>query len=232
MRILSLDTSTDIGSVALLDNVKVIAETIALRPMNQLNWLARAVKNIIHEAGWKIDDIDGIAVAYGPGSFTGLRIAVATAKAIVQTRRLPLVGISTLDALAYNALSMHGAVCAVMRSRVGEVFAAFYKSDGIRMVRTGEFLAESYFELVERINIRGQPVTLVGDAGSGKKVLLETIKVPYWWLPDALGYPKASHVGYLAYISGEFSKKIDEWAKLEPLYLKGSAVKEGKISNL
>lgn len=230
MKTLSLDTSTTFGSIALLDGTSLIAEVSICRPMNQLTWLAYGIEQLMKDAGWDMEMLEGIAAGCGPGSFTGLRIGIATAKAIAQTRRLPLVGVNSLDAVAYHGVSMHGTVCAMMRTRHlkrhvdsetnMEVYAAFYKSDGVRMVRTGDFIAESLEELAVRINLRGQPVTLIGDIGAGRETLLRAIKISSWYLSEIFGIPRAAHIGYLAYVSGEFSSKKDGWAKLEPLYLR------------
>ena len=240
MRILSIDTSTEIGSVALLDGDSLIAEVSVSRPMNQLTWLAPAIKQCMEQVSWQMSELEGIAVGCGPGSFTGLRIGIATAKSIAQVFSLPIVGVSSLDAIAYQCLSFHGTICAVMKTRYikrketneplqyakgGELFTAFYKSDGLRMVRTGDFIVESPIELANRINLRGHHIGIVGDAGISRERLIRELKVQYWWAPSVLEYPRGANIGYLAYISGELNEKKCNLEKIKAIYLRSQEYK-------
>lgn len=240
MRILSIDTSTEIGSIALLDGDSLIAEVSVSRPMNQLTWLAPAIKQCMDDVSWQMNELEGVAVGCGPGSFTGLRVGIATAKSIAQVYSLPIAGISSLDAIAYQCLSFNGTICAVMKTRCikrketneplqhekgGGLFTAFYKSDGLRMVRTGDFIVESPLELADRINLRRHPIGIIGDAGISRKQLIKELKVQFWWLPSFLGYPRGANVGYLAYISGELNEKKDSLGKIKAIYLRSQEYK-------
>lgn len=94
MKILAFDTCTDIGSVAILENERVLAERSINAPMSLLTWLVPAIEETLKEARLTFTDLDAIAVGTGPGSFTGIRLGLSTAKTLAQVGNLPLYGIS------------------------------------------------------------------------------------------------------------------------------------------
>src|SRR5689334_16605709 len=100
MRILAIETATPLASVALLDRSGLLAETVIRAPMHHLEWLLPAVHEMLEHLGLTSDSIEGLAVSFGPGGFTGLRIGIATTMAWAKARVLPVLGIGTLEALA------------------------------------------------------------------------------------------------------------------------------------
>lgn len=138
MKIIGLDTSTETGGVALFERGRLVAEyTLSLRRTTHSERLLPVVRTVLHDAGWLEPSaqkaspggqapVDGIAVALGPGSFTGLRIGVVTAKALAYAWHVPVAGISTLDALAFQAGGSTGVVCALLDARHGNVYSAVY----------------------------------------------------------------------------------------------------------
>lgn len=99
MKILAFDTATDIGTVAVLNNETVLAERSIHAPMSLLTWLVPAIQETLKEAGLSFKDINAIAVGIGPGSFTGIRLGLSTAKTLAQAGSIPLYGIPTTEAL-------------------------------------------------------------------------------------------------------------------------------------
>ncbi|MBO8142280.1 MAG: tRNA (adenosine(37)-N6)-threonylcarbamoyltransferase complex dimerization subunit type 1 TsaB [Firmicutes bacterium] len=132
MRVLGLDSSTSTGGVALLDGDRLVAEyTLDVRRTTHSERLMPAVKRVMDDAGLDPQSgVDGIAVATGPGSFTGLRIAVVTAKSLSYAWRTPLAGISTLEAMAFQAAGPFPLVCPLIDARYGNVYAAAYEPAG------------------------------------------------------------------------------------------------------
>ncbi|MFS8543396.1 MAG: tRNA (adenosine(37)-N6)-threonylcarbamoyltransferase complex dimerization subunit type 1 TsaB, partial [Limnochordales bacterium] len=132
MRIIGLDTSTATGGVALLEGDRLVGEyTLNVQRTTHAERLMPALERVMADAGWDpTAGVDGIAVAIGPGSFTGLRIGVVTAKALSYAWQAPVVGVPTLEALAYQAGAGRGLVCPLMDARHGRVFCAAYTCDG------------------------------------------------------------------------------------------------------
>jgi tRNA threonylcarbamoyladenosine biosynthesis protein TsaB len=127
------------------------------------------VEQALRDGGVAWDDIDRIAVGVGPGGFTGLRIGIATARALAQARGLPLVPVSSLAALAAGAAGAGGAIAAVIDARRGEVFAAAW--DGERELLGPRALAPGV--LAERLGALARPVQAVGDGAVRFRTELE-----------------------------------------------------------
>lgn len=133
---LGLDASTMVGSVALVTDGVVEGEyTLKVRRTHSERLLP-AVERVLSDADLTIADIDAVSVAVGPGSFTGLRIALATAKGLAYARRLPVVGVGTLEALAAPWWWFPGLILVMLDARRGEVYAAAYRG-GIGPSRQG-----------------------------------------------------------------------------------------------
>ena len=128
MRILSLDTTTGCGSVALLDNARLLAEINAESGLTHSARLLRTVDFLLKKNGLEIKDLDGFAVAAGPGSFTGIRIGLSTIKAFAFASRKPAAPVSTLAALALKLRETQGRLfCPFLDAKKGEVYAALYE---------------------------------------------------------------------------------------------------------
>lgn len=130
MKILAADTSSTSGSVALLDGETVVAESTLRSVQTHNRRLLRSIDDILRHAGWDLDEIDGYAVACGPGSFTGLRIGMTTMKVLAWTRGKLYASIPSLDALALPFAFSETPVCAMVDARKKEVFCAVYRPDG------------------------------------------------------------------------------------------------------
>src|SRR5436309_482839 len=122
MRILAIETATSLGSVALLQDSETVAVISEFVPRRHLEWLAPALQRLLGSAGWTVAQVEAVAVSTGPGSFTSLRIGIATASAWARARGIPAAGVPTLAAVALGTQAA-GAVCAMMDVRRGEVAA-------------------------------------------------------------------------------------------------------------
>ena len=132
-----LDCSGESFSVALLRGQECLAEVGALSPRGQLRQLFPALEDCAARAGVDLSELQAVAVTSGPGSFTGLRLGIVTARTLAQALGCSLVAVSTLEALALNAPES-GRVVAGLDARRGEIFAAFFRTEGGRAVRLTE----------------------------------------------------------------------------------------------
>ena len=128
MRILALDTTTGSGSVALLEDTRLVAEINASSPTTHSSRLLRSVDYLLKRNSLEIQDIEGFAVAAGPGSFTGIRIGLSTIKAFAFASRRPVAPVSCLAALAMKLRETQGRlICPVVDAKKGEVYAALFE---------------------------------------------------------------------------------------------------------
>lgn len=166
MKILAIDTATQTCSAAIVDDDAVVVEIIRDRGGTHTRVLMKMVDEMFSAAGMRPADIDGFAVTIGPGSFTGLRIGLATVKGLAFARNRPIAGISTLDALVAPIPGVAGRVCAMIDARRGEVYTALYRFDSPRWVSEGPARAESPQKAVAAIH---GPTVFVGDGALAYK---------------------------------------------------------------
>ena len=160
MKILAMDTSNKALSLAILENKELLGQVTLNIKKNHSITLMPAIDFLMNSLDMKPTDLDRIAVAQGPGSYTGLRIAVATAKTLAHTLKIELVGVSSLLALVPE--QVEGLVIPVMDARRNNVYAGFYQSG--QVVRP-----EAHLPLAEVLEIAGaanQPVTFVGETAT------------------------------------------------------------------
>ena len=160
MKLLAIETSTLAGGAALAEGDAIVGEyTLNVRVTHSERVMA-AVDRLLADAGWRPSDLDGLAVSIGPGSFTGLRIGVSTAKGLGMSLGLPIAPVSTLDALAAGLPFAALPVCPVLDARKGEVYASLYRWTGDGFRREWDYLALAPAELARRL---AEPVILCGD---------------------------------------------------------------------
>ncbi len=127
---LAIDTATKSAGVALLDDERILAEYFFDLSVNHSETVLPAVHRSLERSGIGIAGVGLIALTVGPGSFTGLRIGASTVKGLALAAGTPVVGVSTLEALAYNAAGFAGVICPLLDARKDEVYAGLYRSDG------------------------------------------------------------------------------------------------------
>lgn len=160
MRLLAVETSTLAGGVALLDGERLRGEYLLDVRATHSERLMPAIDRLLADAGWSPGDLTGLAVAVGPGSFTGLRIGLSAVKGLALALGIPIAAVPTLDAMA-AALPFAGLpVCPVLDARKGEVYCSLYRWDGTAMRREWEYLALAPSDLAARLS---EPVILLGD---------------------------------------------------------------------
>jgi tRNA threonylcarbamoyladenosine biosynthesis protein TsaB len=128
LKVLGIDSSTLAAGVAVVDETRVIMEGFLQTRKVHSERLLPLIDTWLRQAELGLEELDGISVTIGPGSFTGLRIGIATAKGLAQGADLPLVGVPTLDAMALNLAGCSGLICPILDARKGEVYTAVYCS--------------------------------------------------------------------------------------------------------
>ena len=164
MKILALETSAVACSVALCEDEKLLAQSFQNNGLTHSVTLMPMCQSMLAGCGVKLEEMDVVAVAAGPGSFTGLRIGVAAAKGLAWPGDKPCAGVSTLEAMAWTVAHVEGAeICAVMDARRNQVYnARFAAVDGVP-VRLTPDRAISLAELGEELKNSGKPQIIVGD---------------------------------------------------------------------
>ena len=218
MRILAIDTATWNCSVALVRDGVVLAERAERTSSNHAGTLPRLVGETLAAAGARLERDDAIAVTIGPGSFTGLRIALSFAKGLAFAGGYRLVGVPTLDALAVVAPAAPGRLCAVLDARKREVYAALYEREGDRLARCGEPRAIAAERLALAI---GGPCTFIGDAVEAYgDVFRRVLGAGAVLLPSASHPPSATAVARLAAARLGASAAGDDVVALAPTYVR------------
>ncbi|HYA03560.1 MAG TPA: tRNA (adenosine(37)-N6)-threonylcarbamoyltransferase complex dimerization subunit type 1 TsaB [Syntrophobacteria bacterium] len=161
MKILAVDTSTSLGSVALVDGPNVRGELSLNVSATHNQRLLTGIHRMLTDVGWTLQDLDGLAIGLGPGSFTGLRIGMSVMKGLAFATAKPLTGVPTLDALAANVSLAPWGICPVLDARKGELYTALYQGSATRdLERITPYLVVKPQRLVELINER---TVLLGD---------------------------------------------------------------------
>src|SRR3989338_5101174 len=161
MRVLAVETSTLAGGVALLDDERVVGQYLLDVRVTHSERLMVAVDRLLADAAWAAEDLQGLAVGVGPGSFTGLRLGLSTVKGLALALAVPVAAVPTLDAMAAALPWASLPVCPVLDARKGEVYAALYRWDGGEMRREGDYLAIAPDALAARL---ARPQLLVSQA--------------------------------------------------------------------
>lgn len=199
MRILALDSSGMTASVAVVDEDRLLAEYTVDYKKTHSQTLLPMLDTIAQMVELDMDSLDAIAVAGGPGSFTGLRIGSATAKGLGLALDKPLVHIPTLDALAYNLYGTDSLICPMMDARRKQVYTGIYHFEDERLVADMEQTAEGVEELICQINALGRRVIFLGDGVPVyQDILKEKVTVAYVFAPAHRNRQSAASVGTLA----------------------------------
>ena len=224
MRILAIDSSGLVATVAVVEEENEISKTIAEYTINykktHSQTLLPMIDEVVKMTELDLNTIDAIAVAGGPGSFTGLRIGSATAKGLGFALNKPLIHVPTVDGLAYNVYGCEDIICPIMDARRNQVYTGIYTFSKKAGTKEGSNLVEPVFqvikmqmavsieELAERLNRYRRPVVFLGDGVPVyENILAEKLTVPYSFAPAYMNRQRAAVVGTLGiqyYKAGKF----------------------------
>ena len=198
MLILAFETTAKAGSVALLEDGKLLAESYQNTGLTHSQTLMVMAEDMLKQAGKTVADVTAVAVAEGPGSFTGVRIGVAAAKGFAWGAEIPCYGVSTLEAMAETLGVYEGHICACMDARRNQVYNALFLADRGNLERVSEDRAIALADLKSDLEHIDGPVFLVGD---GAALTYKTLKdaVPEMVLPpEHRMHQRASGVAIVA----------------------------------
>ena len=163
MKILAFDSSGMTATVAYLQDATLVCEYTVNYKKTHSQTLLPMLDEIVQTLGLDLETIDAIAVANGPGSFTGLRIGSATVKGLALALDKPVIPVSTLDALAYNLCGHQGIVCPIMDARRNQVYTGIYRFEELELITVREPAAMGIEELVAVLDKIGEPTVFLGD---------------------------------------------------------------------
>lgn len=225
MYILAIDSATPVAGLALLDNQKLMREEFINFKKTHSETLMPGVARVLHDCELAMADLDAIAVTIGPGSFTGLRIGLATAKGLSMACNKPLIGISTLDVLAHNIVFSNNLVCPLLDARKQEVYTAFFAVDEdiprrltADMACSPQEMAAQAWELAKELGKRH--ITLLGDGFYPygeyfQEFFQDVLQLP----PGPLMLPRAAALGSLAWQRAK-KNDFDDVFALRPVYVR------------
>ena len=231
MLLLAFETSAKAASVALTENGKLLGESYQNTGMTHSQTLMVMAEDLLKASGKAVKDLSAIAVAEGPGSFTGVRIGVAAAKGLAWGAELPCFGISTLEAMAVSLGAWQGYVCPVMDARRSQVYNALFYVNRGQLQRIREDRAIALSELAQELKELAEPIFLVGD---GSELCYNTLRedIPGLVLPpEHRMHQRAVGAALLA------EKKLaagetGDGAALAPNYLRLSQAERERLEKL
>lgn len=198
MKILALDSSGLVASVAIAEDDNLLAEYTVNYKKTHSQTLLPMLDEISTMIELDLDTIDAVAVAAGPGSFTGLRIGSATAKGLGLALNKPLIGIPTVEGLAYNLYDVPGIICPIMDARRKQVYTGIYKFENHEMLTVEDQMAIGVEELIEKLNAQKCQVIFLGDGVSVyKEIIEEKLEVPYTFAPLHMSKQRAGAIAAL-----------------------------------
>ena len=201
MKILGLDSSGIVASAAIVEDDVLIAEYTVNYKKTHSQTLLPMLDEIAKMTEFDLNSIDAIAVAAGPGSFTGLRIGSATAKGLGLALKKPLIAIPTVEGLAYNLYDISGLICPIMDARRKQVYTGIYRFTDHQLKVVEDQMAVPMETVIEKLNQYGEAVTFLGDGVPVfHELIAEKMTVPYSFAPAHVTKQRAAAVATLGEI--------------------------------
>lgn len=223
MKILAIDTASEVCSVAILEDKKLIKEISNDNANTHSVKLMPQIKQILKETNLQLKDIDLFACDKGPGSFTGIRIGISTIKAFFDVTGTPSIGITSLMALAYNT-DFDGYICSLIDAKSNNVYYGLFDNTTKKHIKVNNYLAENINFVTEILKICNKPIFFVGNGSIVYKDMLEsTLKEKAIFSKNkADNRLTAISIGTVAFEI--FSNNVvNEEYNLSPIYLKKSS---------
>ena len=222
MLVLGVETSTPQASVAIGSEQGIVASALVSRGASYNEFLLPAIRFCLEQANLGFTNIGGVAVSLGPGLYTGMRVGVATAKALAQALSVPIIGMASLDLLAYEVRYSPRPICAALDGRRKEVFHAFYRSSPGGIQRMTDYRVERAEQLAYGIASKPGEVLLVGNGALLYREIFEELGSSVEIGTMGHAFPDARALVELA-LPRLFREEFDSLDELKPLYLRQSA---------
>lgn len=229
MKILAIDSSAIVCTAALCEDGELIAEMTVNTGNTHSQTLLPIVEQILKVSETALDELDAFACSTGPGSFTGVRIGVATVKGIAYGKNKPCLSVSTLEALAQNLKGFDGILCPVMNARRNQVYNAIFECKDSVITRLCPDRALSIDELDEELSAMDKPIYLCGDGYDITLNGLKKTKVCY--VPERQRLQSGYSVALSAFEKIARGETISD-AELVPIYLRPSQAERERNERL
>lgn len=222
MIILSIDSSTPVAGIAVSDGMQLLGEITLNTKNTHSEKLMPLVKHLLDELTLSVNDLDAIAVTQGPGSFTGLRIGMATAKGLAQGAGKKLIAVPTLDCLAQNLLHYPGIICPIMNAQKKQVYTAIYRSGRNKLERLSDYQAIAVEQLAAQLKELKEDIWFVGDGVAAFADVFQEL------LGDACRFADGHNIlpraGALAMLAAERAseERFDDLYQAELIYIRKS----------
>ncbi len=231
MLILAIDSSSLVASVALADESTIIAEYTINMKKTHSRTLLPMIDEIIKMTSADKKDIDAIAVTKGPGSFTGLRIGASTAKGLALALEIPIIGISTIETMAYNYNHCNKLLCPIMDARRNQVYTGIYRCELEYQEEIMAPVALSIEELISDIKEIGKETIFIGDGiPVFKDYIDEHLSLNHYFAKNHLGRQRASSLAALAV--GRYREgRYENGDLFAPEYMRLSQAERERLEN-
>lgn len=229
MLTLAFESSAKAASVALCNGTELIAQTTQVCGLTHSVTLLPMAEALLKNTGYKLSDVELFAVAHGPGSFTGIRIGVSAIKGLAWGAQKPAVGVSTLEAMAWNGVAFGEGeiVCCVMDARRSQVYNAIFQIQDGKPQRLRGDRAISLEELAEDVKTLGKPVHLIGDGIAVTEKAFAASGIAYTSAPEPIRMQNAYGVA-MAATTAEIGTADD----VMPVYLRMSQAERERLERL
>lgn len=215
MKILSIDTASNLCTVAILENKKCIKEIIVNDARNHSEKIMPVIEQVLQETSLTLKNIDLIVCDKGPGSFTGIRIGVGTVIAFQDCLNIPCVGISSLEALAYN-VNVDGIICSLIDAKNNNVYFGLFEHKNNEYTQIGNLEFKNINDVISLLQTQTFPITFVGDGAiANKDFISNSIQNCTFCDKNDLSSYSLGLAGYDAYTKGIPTS-------IMPLYLRKS----------
>lgn len=232
MKILALDSSGLVASVALLEDDTMVAEYTTNFKLTHSQTLLPMLDELKQRVQLELESIDAIAVAMGPGSFTGLRIGAATAKGLGLALKKPLIPIPSVDGLAYNLFGAKGIICPIMDARRNQVYTGLYCFEDGEFIVKKEQCAVAMQDILDELKNQDEKVTFLGDGVKvHKRLIQEVLGNQAIFAPAHVNKQRGAAIGALGELYMLKGKAVtaDEF---EPEYLRKSQAEREREERL
>lgn len=228
MLVFAIESSSQVAGAAIVDQDKVISECTLNKGLTHSEVLMPLIDNVFKMGDIDIADIDVFAVSKGPGSFTGLRIGIATTKGLAQSMNKPIIGVPTLDGLAYNIQYTSHIICPILNARREQVYTSVYQYEDDKLSRMEEYMAISLYDLMEKLMGEDRRVVFTGDGvGVYRDIIENNMGDRALFAPAPFREQRASSI---ASIAMDLASRGDteDFRALKPFYLRKSQAEQSR----
>lgn len=232
MRILALDTTTPTASAAVWNDGALLGQ-YTIQTNTHSTTILPMIESLMANLNLTVPELDAMAVSAGPGSFTGVRIGVATIKGLAFSHRIPCIGISSLEVLAWNLIGYKGILCPVINARRGHVYSALFSADGVNApVRLADDDLISVADLAEKLRDINAPVYAAGDGYVMLQNAADSDALQV--TPEILRYPSGFSTACAAagILKNASDPSVFTEAALSPIYLRKSQAEREREERL